>query len=168
MDKAALKRRLADARVWLLDRWADFRAESPYFQAKVGLVAGYLVIVVLTLVLAPPSGPSWSIQEERLSFGLSFKTAVQITNFDNGTLKNVVVEVRGVGIEYDGRQVPGVWRTKPLTLKEGVRTAVLTEHLFDERGVSPPMSLNVHLVTIYDDDNDKILERTPTPSGARK
>lgn len=171
MDKAALLRRARqgadDARVWLLDRWSRFRAESPYFQGKVGLVAAYVVVVVLTLVLAPPEAAPWICREERLSFGLAFKTAIEITNVDNGDIEDAVVEVKGVGIEYDGRKVPGTWRTKPLTLVEGLKTKVLTEQLFDARGVSPPYSLDVELVTIRDEDNAVIVTLQPDKSGAR-
>ncbi|HEY4220281.1 MAG TPA: hypothetical protein VGO62_03045, partial [Myxococcota bacterium] len=68
------KESLQNARDWALDRWADFRAESPYFQAKVGLGAGYVVIVLLTIMLAPPRGAYWTCTQEHLQFGLSSKT----------------------------------------------------------------------------------------------
>lgn len=171
MDKASLIRRAsslaADVKSRLLERWGQFRAESPYFQAKVGLVGAYVVVVALTLALAPPDADPWVCREERLSFGLAFKTAVEITNVDNGDLEDVVVEVKGTGIEYDGRRVPGTWRTKPLTLVEGLKTKLLTEQLFDARGVSPPYSLEVDLVTVLDDDNEAVVSLVPDKSGAR-
>jgi len=53
VDKAALQTRAREAGPWALERWGAFRAESPYFQAKVGLVGPYCVIVVLTAFLPP-------------------------------------------------------------------------------------------------------------------
>ena len=74
------------AGLWAKGRWADFRQESPYFQGKVGLAAIYVVIVVLTIFLAPPRGDKWACTEERIPFGLAFKTALIISNLRNGDL----------------------------------------------------------------------------------
>jgi hypothetical protein len=161
MDKASLQRRAGEARTWALERWSAFRAESPYFQAKVGLVAAYVVIVLLTVLLAPPKPEPWVCREERIPFGLSFKTAIEITNVTNGDLDDVTVEVRGNGIEFDGKKVPGVWQTKALDLVEGEKAKVLTEQLFDRNGANPPYSLDVETVTIFDDDKKPIVTLHP-------
>lgn len=137
---------------WARDRWGAFRKESPYFQARVWLVVGYLVIVVATVFLAPPDGDHWLAKAERLGFGLSFKTVIGITNVDNGDLQGVVVEVRGEGVEFDGKKVPGVWRTKPVNLPEETEVRIQTEHLFDAKGASPPYSLSVSSVSVVDGD----------------
>lgn len=148
-----------------LERWQAFRAESPYFQAKVGLVALYIVVVVATLLLAPPSPEPWRVEVKRIPFGLAFKTALELTNVSNGDLEDVVVEVRGKGIEFDGRQIPGVWRTKPMTLIEDEEqpAKILTEQLADDKGVPPPYSLVVDTVTVYDDDNEALVVLHPPP-----
>lgn len=145
------------------DRWAAFRRESPFFQARVGLIAGYVVVVILTILVAPPSAEPWKIEQKRIPFGLAFKTAIEITNVNNGDIEEAIVEVRGKGIEFDGREIPGTWRTKPLALIEGLPTKVLTEQLVDAKGVPPPYSLVVDTVVVYDDDNDVLVQRSPPP-----
>lgn len=149
---------------WARDRWGAFRKESPYFQARVWLIVGYVAIVVATVWLAPPEGEHWRVKAERLGFGLSFKTVIAVTNVDNGEIDDAVVEVRGEGVEFDGRKVPGVWRTKPLRLPEEVEVTVVTEHLFDAKGVPPPYALSVTSVSIID-DGDVLATIAPRTQG---
>jgi hypothetical protein len=151
---------------WATERWTTFRASSPYFQAKVGLVAAYVVIVALTLLLAPPPPVAWRVRQDRLNFGLSFKTFVEIENGDNGDLEDVVVEVVGKAIEFDGKERPGRWRTKPMALPEGVPTRVFSEQLADERGVAPPYSLVVDSVRVLDGDDTLHSAAVPVAAGA--
>lgn len=164
--KESLNRVVEHTGEFVRDRWGAFRRESPYFQARVWLVAGYLAIVVGTIFLAPPEGEHWRVSAQRLGFGLSFKTAISITNIDNGDLDKVTIEVRGKGIEYDGREVPGVWRTKPINLPEEAEVRILTEHLFNEKGQSPPFALTVATVTLFDEDGEPILSIAPQQVGA--
>lgn len=164
--KDVLAERARQTRALAVDRWGRFRAESPYFQAKVGLVALYLVVVAVTIALVPPDREPWSVKQERIPFGLAFKTAIEIANFDSGDLNDVVLEVRGMGIEFDGKQTPGTWRTKPMLLIEGLPTKILTEQLFDSKGLSPPYSLVVESVTVVDDDHDVLVVLRPAPPTA--
>ncbi|MCC7112702.1 MAG: hypothetical protein IT382_25650 [Deltaproteobacteria bacterium] len=166
--KEQLNRVVEHTGEFVRDRWGAFRRESPYFQARVWLIAGYLAIVGATIILAPPEGEKWQVEAQRLGFGLSFKTVVSITNLDNGDLEGVVVEVRGKGIEFDGKEVPGVWRTKPVNLPEEAEVRILTEHLFDEKGVNPPYALTVSTVTVRDDDGDVLLSVAPRQVGANQ
>lgn len=161
--KDALTSNANKAKLLTRERWRAFRAESPYFQAKVGMVALYVVVVLLTVILAPPSAAPWKIEQKRIPFGLAFKTAVEITNVSNGDLADAVVEVRGKGIEFDGREIPGTWRTKPLVILEGLPTKIQTEQLLDDKGLSPPYSLVVEVVTVYDDDKDVLIRANPAP-----
>ncbi|OGQ24015.1 MAG: hypothetical protein A2138_25310 [Deltaproteobacteria bacterium RBG_16_71_12] len=151
--KESLNALLDQSGEWARDRWSAFRKESPYFQARIWLILGYLVIVVATLILAPPEGEHWQAKALRLGFGMSFKTAISLTNIDNGDLEGVVVEVRGEGVEFDGKKVPGVWRSKPLNLPEEAEVRILPEQLFDAKGVSPPYALSVATISIIDDDD---------------
>jgi hypothetical protein len=159
--KDALSSNATKAKLFTRERWQAFRAESPYFQAKVGMVALYVVVVLATVLLAPPSAEPWKIEQKRIPFGLAFKTAVEVTNVSNGDLEDVVIEVKGRGIEFDGREIPGTWRTKPLLLLEALPTKVQTEQLFDGKGLSPPYSLVVDTVTVFDDDNDVLIRANP-------
>jgi hypothetical protein len=147
---------------WAKGRWGDFRQESPYFQAKVWLVVGYVGVVILTLLIAPPEGDHWVVKQERINFGLTFKTAVAITNVDNGDVEDAVVEVRGKGIEFDGKEIPGTWSTKKITLVEDTTTKVFSEQLSDKNGGIPPYTLQVDYVRILDDDGDVLFEVAPS------
>jgi hypothetical protein len=166
--KDALTSNASKAKLFTRERWQAFRAESPYFQAKVGLVALYVVVVLFTVLLAPPSAEPWKIEQKRIPFGLAFKTAVEIWNVSNGDIEEAVIEVRGKGIEFDGKEIPGVWRTKPLVLLEDEErpTKIQTEQLFDAKGLSPPYSLVVELVTVFDED-DVLVRISPPPPRAQ-
>ena len=159
--KPSLQNALAKSRDWAVDRWGAFRAESPYFQAKVGMVAAYLLVVALTVLLAPPSSAPWDAKQQRIDFGAAFKTVLEITNADNGELEDVVIEVNGTGLEFDGRKVPGQWSTRPMTLIEGLPTKILTEQLYDKNGLNPPYSLVIETVTVRDDDNEVLVTLHP-------
>ena len=165
--KDALVGKAKDARAWGLERWLAFRAESPFFQAKVALVAAYVVIVVLTLLIAPPRGGKWTAQQDRLPFGLAFKTALIVTNLRNGDLDDVVVEVSGKGIEFDGKQVPGVWHTKPLSMPEQLKTQILPEQLYDDRGINPPYSLVIDSARVLDRKKKLLVELHPKQVSAQ-
>jgi hypothetical protein len=131
-------------------RWQAFRQESPYFQLKVVLGLAYAVVVVLTVILAPPRGEKWAVAQERINFGLSYRTTLKITNMRNGDLDDVVLELRGNGIEFDGKKVPGTWHTKPIAMPEGKELLVNTEQLFDARGENPPYALDVDDARVLD------------------
>lgn len=144
----------------LLARWRQFRTESPYFQAKVGLTALYIAVVVLTVIVAPPAVAPWVCREERIDFGLSFKTAIEITNVSNGELDDIVVEVHGKAVEYNGAKVPGQWSSKPVSLPEGERVRLLAERLTDAQGVVAPGALETERVVLKH-KGDKIAELVP-------
>jgi hypothetical protein len=150
---------------WAKDRWADFRAESPYFQGKVGLAAAYALIVLFTIVLAPPRGDKWASAQERIPFGLAFKTALKITNQRNGDLDNVTVIVHGTGIEFDGKKTPGTWTTKPLSLPEKLEVKILTEQLYDKQGGVPPYSLVIDDAVVLDKKDHVIVTLHPKQIG---
>lgn len=160
--KAAAARTAAKA--FALRQMEEFKGRGPFFQAKAAVIAVYVVIVLLTLALAPPGTAAWSVAQTRLSFGLSFKTAVVVSNLDNGDLEDVVVVVTGKGIEFDGKERPGTWRTKTMTLPEGLPTKIVSEQLFDERGQNPPYALVVSRVSVL--DGTDVLMEMPVPPAA--
>ncbi len=166
--KDALTSNASKAKLFTRERWQAFRAESPYFQAKVGMVALYVVVVLATILLAPPSAEPWKIEQKRIPFGLAFKTAIEITNVSNGDIEDGTVEVTGKGIEFDGREIPGTWRTKPMLILEGLPTKIQTEQLLDAKGLSPPYSLVVDSVTVFDDDKDVLIRVNPAPPPPQK
>lgn len=134
-------------------RWQAFREESPYFQAKVGLVAAWIAVSVLTLILAPPEPVPFIVEQKAISFGLATKTTLIVFNQDGGDLDEAVVEVSGVTVDFDGKQARGTWSTKPIALPEGLKTTLATESFFDRKGLSPGYQLDIDSVRILDDDD---------------
>jgi hypothetical protein len=132
-------------------RWQAFREESPYFQAKVGLVAAWIAVSIATVVLAPPEPVPFIVEQKAISFGLATKTTLIIFNQDGGDLEEAVVEVSGVTIDFDGKQTRGRWTTKPIALPEGLKTTLATESLFDGTNHNPGYQLDIDTVRILDD-----------------
>lgn len=149
----AAKRTAQQGQRALLERWQAFREESPYFQAKVGLVAGWIVIALLTIVLAPPPDIEFVVEQKKISFGLAEKPALIIDNRAGGDLDEGSVEVRGTQTDFDGKTKSGTWRTKSLLIVEGVKTTLSTESFFDEQGLQPGYQLHIDYVVIRDDDD---------------
>lgn len=138
----------------LLDRWRAFREESPYFQAKVGLVAAWAVIALLTILIAPPAPLDFIVEQKMINFGLAEKTTLIIFNQDGGDIDSGVVAVRGTQTDFDGKKTPGAWKTKPIALPQGLKTTLSTESFFDDKGVSPGYQLQIDHVVIFDDDDE--------------
>jgi hypothetical protein len=142
-------------------RWQAFREESPYFQAKVAMVAAWLAISVATVILAPPSPIPFIVEQKAINFGLSTKTTLIILNQDGGDLDAAVVEVSGVTTDFDGKASRGVWASKPIALPEGLKTTLSTESFFDQKGLNPGYQLRVDNVRILD-DGDEVYVGPPT------
>lgn len=136
--------------VWqmLLDRWSDFREQSPYFQAKVALVTGWVVVTLLTVVLVPPSPATFVVEQRMISFGLAEKTAVMIFNRAGGDIPDGVVQVRGTMTDFDGKKTQGIWTTKGIPILQGVKTTLATESFFDPKGFNPAYQLQIDHIVI--------------------
>ena len=137
---------------FLKERWTDFREESPYFQAKVGLVAAWLLISTLTIAIAPPATIPFIVEQQAIPFGASKKTILVILNQDGGDIPEGIVEVHGTLTEFDGKEIPGVWATKVVAIPEGVKTTLSTEKFFDKKGIPPGYNLHIDSVRILDGD----------------
>ena len=148
---------------WSAERWRTFRAESPYFQGRVALVAAYVVVVVLTVLLVPPRSDPWRVRQVRFDWGLSFKTAVEVTNVREGNVGDVVIEVHGDSVEFDGQKRSGTWRSKPTPLVEGKPLRVTCDDLTDESGGHPEAPLLVDDVRIFDDHTRERWRAQPPP-----
>jgi hypothetical protein len=162
-ETSEVKRRAIQAKAFAKGQLDEIKGRGPFFQAKLGVITGYVLVVLLTLALAPPGKPDWEVRQTRLSFGLSFKTALELTNADNGDLEDVIVFVSGKGIEFDGRQTPGTWRTKPMALPEGLATRIVAEQLFDDKGQHPPYSIVITSVKVLD-GTDTLLDAPVPPA----
>lgn len=132
-------------------RWQAFREESPYFQAKVALVAAWIGVSIATLLLAPPEPVPFIVEQKAINFGLATRTTLIIFNQDGGDLDEAVVEVNGVTVDFDGKQIRGRWATKPIALPEGLKTTLATESFFDGSNHTPGKQLDIDTVRILDD-----------------
>ncbi len=140
---------------WAGEQVDELKGRGPFFQAKLALAVGYGVIALLTLLLVAPAHADWQVNQQRISFGMTFRTAVVVKNNDGGDLNAARVEVRGHGIEFDGKEVPGVWRSKKLDLPEGGQAKLVSEQLFDKDNRSPPYAFVATEVVVFDDDGDE-------------
>jgi len=161
---------LSRSKQFTQSRWQAFREESPYFQAKVAMVAAWIAISVVTIIVAPPSAIPFIVEQKAINFGLSTKTTLIIFNQNGGDLDAAVVEVTGVTTDFDGKESRGVWASKPVALPEGLKTTLSTESFFDPKGLNPGYQLRIDTVRILDDD-DEVFLGPPTapmaPSGRR-
>lgn len=159
LEKAnALSKQGKDA---LLDRWRAFREESPYFQAKVGLVAAWLVVAILTVLIAPPPPVEFIVEQKMINFGLAEKTTLIIFNQAGGDIDSGVVVVKGTQTDFDGKKAVGSWKTKTIPIPQGLKTTLSTESFVDEKGINPGYQLQIDTVVIYD-DGDEVFSGPPT------
>ncbi len=133
----------------LIARWRAFREESPYFQAKVGLVTAWIVVSLLTVIVVPPTPIPFIVEQRAVTFGISQKTVIIIHNQNGGDIKKATVEIRGASIDYDGAATSGTWTTKPFPLPE-TKTTLPSERFTNAEGLPPSFNVRVDNVRIFD------------------
>jgi hypothetical protein len=149
--KDVAKASLQSGSGFALSKWQVFREESPYFQAKVGMVAAWLFVSIATIAIAPPDAAPFVVEQKAINFGLSSKTTLIILNQDGGDLDEAIIEVTGATIDFDGKETRGTWKTKATVLPEGLKTTLATESFFDKSGLNPGYQLRIDSVRILDD-----------------
>lgn len=158
LDKEKLRALATKAEVFARERWRDFRENSVYFQLKAGLVVGYAVIVVATLVLAPPAAPSYKLRVETLEWGLGQRTMLELQNLKLGTLSGHIIEVQGTVVEFDGKAKSGTWRAPLRRLSEGDSEKLSPEKLLSAKNVPAGDNLTITRVRVYPkDDPDRVV-----------
>ncbi len=143
------------------DRWQDLRDRSGFYQARVALLALYIVVVVLTVIIAPPRAADFELTWDKVPFGLAEVSFVEIANNDLGSKEDLQVEVRGTATEFDGRKTEGKWSGPLASLPEGERTRVKPQDLKDKRGYRAPNEIDIQYVVVRDKDGDIVLKGTP-------
>lgn len=131
------------------EAWSDFRRNSVYFQIKAALVAAYVVIVLATLVLAPPPPPAFRLTVGHVPWGVAQRTYLDFDNLDLGSLRDVVVEVHGRVIEFDGKETRGPWRMSLPRLPEGESIRIWPEKLLTEQHRPAGDNLEISRVRVY-------------------
>jgi hypothetical protein len=152
-----VKAKGALAKAWIAARWADFRAESRFYQAKAAMVAAYVAIVVLTFVLAPPSAVPWEVKVGKIPFGIAFKSFIELKDVNAGHHEDLLMEVTGAYSDFDGAQKRGTWKKKLASIDEGQKLQLWPEDFKDLNGRSPANTLVVEEMRLLDADGDLLL-----------
>lgn len=154
---------VARARVLAREAWTDFRRNSVYFQIKAGLVAAYVVVVLATLVLAPPAPPAFKLAVGHVPWGVGQRTYLDFDNLELGGLKDVVIEVHGRVIEFDGKESRGPWRMTLPRLSEGDTVRIWPEKLLSDQHRPAGDNLEIARVRVYpkDDPEDVLVDAAP-------
>lgn len=139
--------------------WVDFRRNTIYLQLKVGLGAVYAVVVLLTLVLAPPAAVTFRASTGSLAWGMGKRTYLELENRDEGTLENVIVEVQGAMVTYDGTQKQGTWTVELPQLAEGEKVRFWPEQMRAPDASPVGDNLQIDRIRIVDaeDPTDEII-----------
>lgn len=168
MANEKLQELKARAQEMAREQWESFRENSIYFQLKAYLVLGYVVIVVATLVLAPPADPDYKIEVGTIPFGATERTYLDIHNYKLGTLNNVVLEVEGEVTEFDGKTKRGPWKRKLRRIAQGDYVKVWPDTLLDREHKPAGNNLRVDRVIVYEEDDpeDLLINGRPVVKGA--
>jgi hypothetical protein len=162
-DKEKLQELAERAKEWAQLTWAEFRRNSVFYQLRVGLVVGYVGIVLATLLLAPPSPPTYKLLAGSVPWGVGQRTYLDVDNLELGTLKKIVIEVHGSVMEFDGKVKNGPWKVSVSRLSEGDTRRVWPEQLIGPDQKPAGNNLRITRVVIYEegDPGDPLVDDAP-------
>lgn len=148
MDWNKIKGQLVDLADQLkesaLDLIDDFKRQSKYFQWRAGVVAGYVLLVVLTFAVAPPPGESnpidVQVEAASIPWGVSNKTIIELVNQSGDDYDGLMVVVEGANVnDEDGAQTPGTWSYSRTKLREGETLQLEAKHFINDAGEGPTL-----------------------------
>ncbi len=127
-----------------LNFWDDFKRQTPYFKARAGVITGYILLIALTLVVAPAPTASNPIdavvKATSLPWGVRNKTVIEIFNDSGDPYENVVVVVEGNEQVQEGQPArAGRWKYTARKLGEGKRMQIEARHLISPTGTHPQL-----------------------------
>lgn len=149
-----LKDNARKVKTFALEKWRDFREESPYFQAKFALVGAWILVSVVTIAVVRPDTIPFVVEQQTHSFGLSTRTTLLILNVDGGDLDEAVVEIGGTLTDFDGKKTMGIWRTKQVVLAEGLKATFEMDTFANDKGEVPNAQVQIDNVRVFDDGNE--------------
>jgi len=125
-----------------LDFFDDFKRQTKYFKARVGVIAGYVLLVALTLIIAPPAGESnpldVRIEATSIPWGVGNKTIIELVNESGSDYEGLTVVVDGMDVNDDTKKrTPGSWSYSRRRLREGEQLQLEAKHFTDEQGLGP-------------------------------
>jgi len=148
---------LRDTREALLDFLDEFKRSTIYFKARVGVVAGFLLLIALTLIIAPAPSIANPIKAKvvvtAIPWGESLKTIVEVTNESGDEYKPVVVIVEGTETDIKtGKQRSGKWKYSKNRLRENDTLQLESKHLTDDKNEGPDVGFTPTLVEVRSAD----------------
>ena len=145
----------------------DFKERTPFFKARLAVVAGYVVLVVLSLVLLPPAGEynplGAKVKVSSISFGSREKTFVELSNESDDRWEDATITIAGTCIR-NGTPIRGVWTTSQ-RFRPGETRQLLPEKFKDAKGFRPELDVKVEKVTIQVGDIRYVKDLTPKKGG---
>lgn len=148
---------LRDTRETLLDFLDEFKRSTIYFKARVGVVAGFALLVVSTLIVAPAPGIANPIQAKvvvtAIPWGETLKTIIEVTNESGDEYKPVVVFVEGTETDIKtGKQRSGKWKYSKQRLRENDTLTLESKHLTDDNQAGPDIGFTPTVVEVRSAD----------------
>ncbi|MEW5854112.1 MAG: hypothetical protein AB2A00_35380 [Myxococcota bacterium] len=154
---------LDDVRQTVVRLAKDFREETVYVKAKAGVIGGYVVIALLTLIIAPPPGEDNPIDARvkvsSISFGSREKTFVEVINESGAEWREAKVFITGSFTRgADGKdRVTGTYMLVD-RWRRGEKRNLFPEKFKDEKNTSPEMDIKVETVVI-EVDGEKYVKK---------
>lgn len=127
----------------------DFKRQTPYFKARVGVVSGFAFLILFTFIIAPAPGVPDPCKVKVVATDLAWKMVVEVINESGSDHEQLQVVVHGTQESSEGVVQSGTWRTKKRRLSEDKRLLLDAKHLKDKKGDPPnldfrPSSVEVH------------------------
>ncbi len=146
---------------FVVDKWAEFRAQSGFFQLKVALVGFNVLALVLTYLVFWPPARDFRVQVKQAEVIFSTKVVVEVTNLQDDTVRDL--QVRIAGVETGDDQVD-TWTYKVRELPPQ-KTERIEQKLFvNKAGRVPPTKLDVLEVKLLLDGDVQMVHRPHGPS----
>ncbi|MBI5496047.1 MAG: hypothetical protein HY904_13570 [Deltaproteobacteria bacterium] len=154
MAGAEFKEKLLDLRDNLQEQarrfYEDFKEQTVFFKAKAGVIAGYILVVVLSVIVLPPpveKNPlDARIKVGKISFGSREKTFIEIGNDSKSMWESASITITGV-CERNGQPVRGPW-TGNERFRKGERKTLFADNFKDKVGFRPEIDFTVETVTL--------------------
>ena len=148
---------LRETREATLDFVDEFKRSTIYFKARVGVIVGFALLVVLTLLIAPAPGIANPIGAKvvvtAIPWGETLKTIIEVTNESGDEYKPVVVVVEGIETDIkSGRQRAGRWKYSKNRLRDGDTLQIESKHLTDDKNEGPDIGFTPSVVEVRSAD----------------
>lgn len=139
----------------------DFRRQTPYFKARVGVIAGFVFLVLMTLIIAPAPATPNPCDVRVVATDLSWKMVIEVSNESGSDFEALKVVVHGVQTTPDGSTKSGTWETEARRLGEDKKLLIEAKHLHSSTGERPHIDFKPRRVDVYCEDGVTRTEVVP-------